>query len=320
MRVVVTGALGHIGSRLIRELPTVLPGVEIVMIDNLLTQRYCSLFDLAPAGAYRFVEADILTADLPAVLDGADVVVHLAAITDAAGSFGIAEQVERVNLFGTELVARACVGVGCAMVFLSTTSVYGTQQEVVDESCGADELRPQSPYAASKLKAEQLLQSLGRSDGLRFITCRFGTIFGWSVGMRFHTAINKFCWQAVMELPVTVWRTALNQQRPYLELGDAVGALRFLLEKTHFDQQIYNVVSVNATVGEVLDVLRRRVPDLEIQYVDSPIMNQLSYHVANSKFERLGFQFRGRLESGIVETLQHLWGLWRRTWEPELFI
>jgi|SRR5882724_552883 len=304
MRVVVTGALGHIGSRLIRELPTVLPGVEIVMIDNLLTQRYCSLFDLAPAGAYRFVEADILTADLPAVLDGADVVVHLAAITDAAGSFGIAEQVERVNLFGTELVARACVGVGCAMVFLSTTSVYGTQQEVVDESCGADELRPQSPYAASKLKAEQLLQSLGRSDGLRFITCRFGTIFGTSVGMRFHTAINKFCWQAAMGQPLTVWKTAESQKRPYLDLGDAVRALCLILQREQFDREIYNVLTVNATVGEIVAIIQAHIRDVQVEYVTSPIMNQLSYTVSGAKFGRLGFHPGGSLEQGIAETIR----------------
>ena len=61
--------------------------------------------------------------------------------------------------------------------------------------------------------------------GLRFITCRFGTIFGTSIGMRFHTAVNKFCWQAVIGQPITVWRTALHQYRPYLDLKDAVKAI-----------------------------------------------------------------------------------------------
>jgi hypothetical protein len=46
MKVVITGALGHIGSYLIRDLPFRFPGVDIVMIDNMMTQRYPSLFDL----------------------------------------------------------------------------------------------------------------------------------------------------------------------------------------------------------------------------------------------------------------------------------
>ena len=59
------------------------------------------------------------------------------------------------------------------------------------------------PYAASKVRGEQLLEELGRTAGLRFVTCRFGTIYGVSPGMRFHTAVNKFCWQAAMRLPLT---------------------------------------------------------------------------------------------------------------------
>ena len=56
MRIVVTGALGHIGSRLIRDLPKTFPDAEIALIDNLLTQRYSSLFDLPSEGRYQFVE------------------------------------------------------------------------------------------------------------------------------------------------------------------------------------------------------------------------------------------------------------------------
>lgn len=116
------------------------------------------------------------------------------------------------------------------MLFLSTTSVYGTQREVVDEMCSVEELKPQSPYAASKLQAEQLLKSMGEESGLQFVTVRFGTVFGKSVGMRFHTAINKFCWQASTARPITVWRTAMHQKRPYLHVSDAVRALHFILE------------------------------------------------------------------------------------------
>src|SRR5207253_6086819 len=117
---------------------------------------------------------------------------------------------------------------GSALIFISTTSVYGSQTEVVDEDCPVTNLRPQSPYAESKLKAELLLHAVEQTEGLRFAVCRFGTIFGTSVGMRFHTAINKFCWQAVTGQPITVWRSALHQQRPYLDLTDAVEAVNFI--------------------------------------------------------------------------------------------
>ena len=307
-KLVITGALGHIGSRFIRSLQLG-DFDQVVLLDNLLTQRYSSLFDLPAGMPFQFVEQDVTSADLDPLFKGADAVVHLAAITNAEASVKIAPEVERVNFGGTDRVAEACIRQGCPMIFLSTTSVYGSQSEVVDENCALSELKPQSPYAESKLRAENRLKELGKTNGLRFVICRFGTIFGWSIGMRFHTAINKFCLQAVTRQPVTVWKTALNQKRPYLELSDGVRALQHLIEKKQFDGEIYNVLSLNATVGEILEALRVHRPSLDVQFVDSAIMNQLSYQVDNSKFEKLGFDFKGRLDEGISGTLQHLRGL-----------
>ena len=303
MNIVITGGLGHIGSRLIRELPATFPEASFVILDNLSTQRYCSLFDLPFHGKYRFQEADVLKADLAPLFSGAAAVVHLAAKTDAAGSFQDKEHVEEINYVGTERVARACEAAGCPLIFLSTTSVYGSQSDIVDEDCGIDELRPQSPYADSKLRAEGMLRTLGEKGGLRFITCRFGTIFGTSIGMRFHTAINKFCWQAVMGQPLSVWRTAMHQFRPYLDLKDAVDAIQFIIMRNLFDCKIYNVVTVNTSVNKVVETIKTFVPDLSIQYVDTEVMNQLSYHVSNARFLDKGFQFKGDLEQGIRETI-----------------
>jgi nucleoside-diphosphate-sugar epimerase len=306
MKIAVTGALGHIGSRLIRELPAVFPEAEILMIDNLSTQRYCSLFNLPATVQYRFLEADVLTADLPSMFEGAAVVVHLAAITDAANSFQIKEEVDQVNFSGTERVAQACLQVGCALIFPSTTSVYGSQAEEVDENCPAKDLKPQSPYADAKLKSERVLQKLGAEKELRFVICRFGTIFGTSIGMRFHTAVNKFCWQAVMGQPLTVWKTALHQHRPYLELGDAVNAVNFFIQKKLFDGRVYNIVTTNSSVGNIVDIISKHVADISVQYVDTKIMNQLSYHVSNKRFRDLGFEFGADLEQGISKTIDLL--------------
>jgi nucleoside-diphosphate-sugar epimerase len=305
VKLVVTGALGHIGSRLIH---AIAPGEfeEVLLIDNMATQRYASLFNLPTGVKFRFVEADILKADLPELFRGFDAVVHLAAITNAAGSFGNADEVERVNHVGTERVAEACLAAGARLLSLSTTSVYGTAADIVDENCSDDELKPQSPYAIAKRKAEIMLDGLGKSRGLRFVSCRFGTIYGVSIGMRFHTAVNKFVWQACVGEPITVWRTAMDQKRPYLELGDAVRAIRFILERDLFDGQIYNVLTNNVTVRDIVDTIRRYVPDLRVELVDAQIMNQLSYTVACEKFKAKGFRFEGDLDVGIRESVARL--------------
>lgn len=305
MRVLVTGALGHIGSCFIHSLSHG-DFDKVVLLDNLATQRYGSLFNLPDGVPFHFREADIFKADLESLFSGMDVVIHLAAITDAAGSFEIRDQVEQINHEGTRRVAEACVNTDSSLIFISSTSVYGTQGEVVDESCPETELRPQSPYAELKLESERMLCTLGEREGLRFITCRFGTIFGVSPGMRFHTAVNKFVWQACLGIPVTVWRTAMDQKRPYLDLGDAVRALRFIIDRDLFDNRTYNVLTANATVREIVDIIRTYIEDVLVEYVDTKIMNQLSYHVLNDRFRALGFEFSGSLAQGIDRTIRLL--------------
>jgi UDP-glucose 4-epimerase len=306
MKLVVTGALGHIGSRLIREIPTTFPDAQIVMIDNMAAQRYCSLFDLPPDGNYAFVEGNVLEYDLEKLTDGADVAIHLAAITDAAGSFEMREKVEYENFTASKQVAEACAKTDTALIHLSSTSVYGTQNDTVDEACSDSELKPQSPYAETKLREENFLVSLGSTKGLRFVTCRFGTICGVSPGMRFHTAVNKFCWQAVLGQPLTVWTTAYDQKRPYLDLIEAIKALKFIISRNHFDGRVYNVLTANLTVRDIVDMIQKKIGDLEVQFVESPIMNQLSYEVSNRRFKECGFQFTGNLGKSIGETIELL--------------
>ena len=303
MKIVVTGAIGHIGSYVIRDLAVQFPGAEIVMIDNMMTQRFPSLFNLPALARYRFIEADVTRVDLHPFLKGAHVLIHLAAITDAAGSLDKADLLEANNYQATVKVAEACAQTGTRLIALSSTSVYGTQNEVIAEDCSPDELKPQSPYAVTKLKEEQFVAKLSVEGRLRAISCRFGTIFGASVGMRFHTAVNRFCWQAVMGQPITVWSTAYDQRRPYLDLFDAARAMAFIIRKDVFDGRIYNVLTHNATVRQVVDAIRDFVPDLQISFVDSKIMNQLSYEVSCQRFMSEGFVFAGDLRRGIGETI-----------------
>jgi UDP-glucose 4-epimerase len=307
VRIVVTGALGHVGSRLIREIAAACPGADVVMLDNLATERYASLYDLPDACRYEFVEGDILTADLAALVAGADAAFHLAALTNYA-RLDLRDVMERVNVDGTERVARACAAAGVPLLFPSTTSVYGVANGVVSEDAPSDNLQPQSTYAEWKLQSEELLRALGREAGLRFVILRMGTIFGPSIGMRFHTAVNQFCWRAMSGQPIEVWHTASHQFRPYLDLADAVRAMIFVLRRRQFDAQVYNVLTLNATVAHVVEVLSAFVPNLRINYVESPLMNSLSYHVDSARFSRLGFQVTGSLESGIGDTIAMLAG------------
>jgi len=304
---IITGPLGHIGSEFIRNLKSNTFS-EVILFDNFLTQRYCSLFNLPGNIPFRFIEGDIRSFDFFELLKEIDLVVHFAAITDATNSFNSAELVNEVNYSATIRLAEACIVNNCKLLYFSTTSVYGVSSDLVDENCTEDMLKPQSPYAQSKLNAEKQLFKMGKEEGLKYTILRLGTIYGTSIGMRFHTAVNKFCFQAVIGQPLTVWRTAINQKRPYLSLNEAISAIQFVIEKDHFENQLYNVVTSNSTVNEILTCIKEFIPNLSIIEVETKIMNQLSYEVSNKKIKALGFEFNGELRNGIAETINLLKG------------
>ena len=297
VKVLITGGCGHIGSYLIRKLPS---KYKITVVDNLLTQRYCSLFDLDRG--IKFIEKDIDGLTENDVV-GIDVVIHLAAITSAEGSFKNKEEIENVNIVKTEKFIELCRKVRIPyFVFPSTTSVYGVSADVVYEDDDSV-INPQSPYAESKIKIENFLKI---QNDMNYLILRFGTIFGNSVGMRFHTAINKFCYEVSLGNPLTIWGQNYEQVRPYLGLGDAVRSIIHFLNNKEYFNQTYNVVTGNYELSDVVKLIEKVAGKVELNMVDTPLLNQFTYDVSDDKARKTGFKPKDKLEVFIKKTLNML--------------
>ena len=163
-------------------------------------------------------------------------------------------------------------------------------------------LNPQSPYAECKLKEENFLNKLANSKNKNMIILRLGTIFGISKGMRFHTAVNKFCFQAATNKPLTIWKTAYYQKRPYLDLNDAIKCIKFVIKNNIFNNQTYNVATCNITPKTLINKIKK-YKNINIKFVNSKIMNQLSFEVNCDKIKKIGFKFSGNLDNQIKKTL-----------------
>lgn len=309
MRILITGGLGHVGSYFLRNLSSHMPVTEILVLDSLMTQRFSSLFNLPEIPRIKFYEKDVRDLDIPFLsqFGSIDYVFHLSALTDASGTLEKRDFLFSNNLDSTKLIVQVCKELNIPMIFPSTTSVYGSQSNLVDETC--NELLPQSPYAECKLEEERVILDAA-TQGLRAVILRFGTIHGVSEGMRFHTAVNKFCFQVATGQPISVWKTALDQKRPYLALSDASKAVAHVIKESLFSGEIYNVVTNNHTVREIISSIKNSTAKkCEIDFVESKIMNQLSYEVSKRKFESTGFTFQGDLQRDVEETMNLLIGI-----------
>ena len=142
------------------------------------------------------------------------------------------------------------------------------------------------------------------SKNLKYVTFRFGTIAGVSKGIRFHTAVNKFCLNAALGQKIEVYKTALNQYRPYLSVRDAFKVFKFCIEKDFFNNDIYNALSGNYTVNDIIKKIKKVKKNIKISLVKSKIMNQLSYHVDDSKVRKEGLNLNGKIDDDIKNTLK----------------
>ncbi len=306
MKILITGALGHIGSSLLRHMGKNKKIKMIYLLDNMSSNRYCSLFNLPKNCSYKFLNIDLKKVSVSQI-PKTDFIIHLAAKTDAAQSKEYENEFYTNNLAATKKIINYCNKTKAKLIFASSTSVYGPQSDLVDEYCDISELRPQSPYANIKLIEEKIIQK--KLNKKNYYILRLGTIYGFSPGIRFHTAVNKFIFQSAQNLPLTVWKTAFNQKRPYLSLSDFNRAINHIINNRVRPNHIYNIVSLNLTVKQIVNSIKKYNNKIKIKFVNHPIMNQLSYEVSNKKFQSTRFKFLSKLDSDIKLTLKNLKGI-----------
>lgn len=223
MRVVVTGAAGFIGSHVADALSGA--GHEVLAVD-------APARSLAPEAARRTwaevaarpgiaaAEIDLAVDALDAVA-AADVVVHLAGRPGVRDSWGPGRGIaQRDNVTATRRLLAACMDAGRRpkVVIASSSSVYGSAKGRPNRE--DDPLRPESPYAVSKVEVERLA-GLAAGDGLRVVLLRYFSVYG--PRQRPDMAFHRFVEAALEKRPLPVFGDG-RRSRSFTHVRDVVTA------------------------------------------------------------------------------------------------
>jgi nucleoside-diphosphate-sugar epimerase len=252
MKCLVTGAAGFIGSHLSERL--LQDGHAVVGVDALIPYypapiKQANLDAVRSHRAFAFHAVDLRQADLSRVLEGVELVFHLAAMPGLPRSWTEFDLYESCNITATQRLleaARRLPGVR-RFVYASTSSIYGRYASG-DETLPA---RPISPYGVTKLAAENLCRAYAEEYQLPLVVLRYFSVYG--PRQRPDMGYHRFIQALLHNEPVTVYGDG-QQVRGNTYVADCVEAT--VAAAQALPGETYNVGGgESATVWEILHKL-----------------------------------------------------------------
>jgi len=288
VRILITGNLGYVGPVVVRHLRTVWPESQLLGYDT-------GYFAHCLTGVTSLPEARLDTqhfGDLRAfpagLLEGVDVVVHLAAVSnDPMGN-----QFEEVTLeinhrAGVSLAEAARRARVKALVFASSCSVYGAAAD--GPRTESSTLDPLTAYARSKVLLERDLEAMAGPD-FRVTCLRFATACGWSERLRLDLVLNDFVAGALAAGKITVLSDG-SPWRPLIHVDDMARAIEWAATpgRPGPDFLVVNAGSDswNVQVRDLARAVAVALPGTEVSLNSAAPPDRRSYRVDFSRFRAL---------------------------------
>jgi UDP-glucuronate 4-epimerase len=314
LRVVVTGVAGFIGSHMSERL--LAAGHDVVGIDCFTdyyerARKEQNLDKSRSHDRFHFEAADLVDADLAPLLDGADVVYHLAGQPGVRPSWGNQfDRYVRDNVIATQRLLEALKNAPIKrFVFAGSSSVYGDAERFPTKENALP--RPVSPYGVTKLAAEHLTNLYTRNFGIPAVSLRYFTVYG--PRQRPDMAFSRFMQATTAGEDIEVFGDG-EQTREFTYVSDAVdGTIK--ASTADVVGQIFNLGGGSrVTVNKVLATLEE-ISGLSIRRQNLPAAPGDPRHTGasiNLARERLGWEPRVSLAEGLAKQWE-----WFRTTDPE---
>lgn len=311
--ILITGAGGFIGSTLVQSLVEM--GARVRAFVRYTSRCDSGLLQLLPVDVRQRVEiiaGDLCDPDaIMKAVNGMEIVFHLGALISIPYSYLHPVEVVESNVLGTLNVLQACRAHGCRMVHTSTSEVYGTALRVpIDED---HPLQGQSPYSASKIGADKLVESYYRAFDVDAVTLRPFNTYG--PGQSARAVIPTIITQALTQDVIRLGN--LDAKRDFTYLSDTVNGFIKAAQTPGLAGETINLgygaeVSIGELAHRVIELVGRPVR-IEVQPErlrpeKSEVMRLLS---DNRKARHLlGWQPNVDIHTGLQQTIdwirQHL--------------
>lgn len=306
-KVLVTGAGGFIGSHLVERLTH--EGAQVRAFVRYTSRNEPGLLRLLNPDDYNRVE--VVAGDLRdpnAVLQsvrGCEIVFHLGAIISIPYSYRHPVEVAETNVMGSINVLTACRDVGVSrLVHTSTSEVYGTALRVpIDES---HPLQGQSPYSASKIGADKLVESYFCAYNLPAVTVRPFNTYGPRQSAR--AVIPTIITQALRSDTIRLGNLATR--RDFTFVSDTVNGFILAGEANEVEGQTFNLgsgreISIGKLVEKIAAITGRQIEVQQDSIRLRPEGSEVMRLISNNQLARthLGWQPEVDLEEGLKRTL-----------------
>ena len=301
MKIVITGGLGYIGTELCKIYSGESRYNKITVLDSrFVSERVKQLRDWG----ISFVQGRLTDEDiLKELLQDADVVIHLAGITDVAytkteSNVEKDREITEVGIEGTRNVIKYCPE-NCKIIFPSTHVVYegfGSAMLDIEEST---DTCPVLTYSKSKVQSEKDLILSGKN----YIILRLASVYGYSTDtMRINIMPNLFSKIASQNGTIELFSGGV-QLKSLVPLIDVARCFKFMAEN-QINREIFHLSKENMTVKEVAQICKEINPNLSIIETDGEIPN-LGYTISNKKLLATGFEFRYNIKDSIREMISN---------------
>ena len=314
MRVLITGGAGYIGNLVARKL--VATGHEPVILDTFNWGRE-ALEDISSSAI--IIEGDCRSSkNIIYALEGVDAVIHLGGIVGEPACKINYKAHHTINVESTRTLLSCMTNPHLDLIkdfiFLSSCSVYGNVAGLYDEVTEDTPTAPLSYYAEGKLLSEQIIWEYYRKcPHLSPTILRLTTVFGWSPRPRLDLVTNLFVYKALKEGKITIFGDG-KQYRSLIHVDDVAEAVMKVFTSPRFmrEGRLFHVgeESNNKTVAEIASIVKRVLPDTEIEFKTGQPTDRRDYRINCKRLQNvLGWKAKYSVEDGIVELADKLQNL-----------